>query len=79
MTDRFMNVIATLADEDLKVEALHRQPPGGQHVGTESGVRVTHIPSKLVAEADGDRSQHRNRAIAMDMILGGLTSPHFRK
>ena len=64
--------------EDLKVEVSQRNPPGGQHVGTESGVKITHLPSGLVAECKTERSQHRNKQIAMDMILGGLTSPHFR-
>ena len=64
--------------EDLKVEAYRRDPPGGQHVGTETGVTITHLPSGLSATCRTERSQHRNRSIAMDMILGGLTSPHFR-
>lgn len=64
--------------EDLKVEVSRRYPPGGQHVGTEQGVKVTHLPSGLVAECRTERSQHRNKAIALDMILGGLTSPHWR-
>lgn len=67
-----------IRDEDLKVEALRRRAPGGQQVGTESGVKVTHLPSGLIAECDTERSQHRNRSIAVEMILGGLTSPHFR-
>ena len=64
--------------EDLKVECL-RPFPGGQQVGTWSGIRVTHLPSGLTAECKTERSQHRNRQIAMDMILGGLTSPHYRE
>jgi protein subunit release factor A len=67
-----------LKPEDLKIEPLRRRPPGGQHVGVETGIRVTHLPSGLTAECDSERSQHRNRAIALDMILGGLTSPHAR-
>lgn len=64
--------------EDLKVEVARRNPPGGQHVGTETGIKITHLPTGLVAECRNERSQHRNRSVAMDMILGGLTSPHFR-
>ena len=67
-----------LRDEDLKFEVSRRSPPGGQHVGTETGVKVTHLPTGLIAECRNERSQHRNKAVAMDMILGGLTSPHFR-
>lgn len=63
---------------DLKVEAWSPRPPGGQQCGTSYGVKITHIPTGLVAICDTDRSQHRNRAIAMDMLMGGLTSPHFR-
>jgi len=68
-----------IRDEDLRVESIHPPSRGGQHVGTpHSKIRVTHIPSGLVAECDSDRSQHRNRQICLDMILSGLTSPHFR-
>ena len=68
---------AEISDADLRVEAL-RDPPGGQHVGSRTGVRITHLPTGLIAECETERSQHRNRSIALDMILGGLTSPHFR-
>ena len=66
-----------MGDEDFKVEVL-RKSQGGQHVGTWSGIRVTHLPSGLVAECETERSQHRNKQIALDMIMGGLTSPHYR-
>lgn len=66
-----------LDQNDIKVEVL-RRPPGGQHVGTEAGVRVTHLPTGLVAECKAERSQYRNRQIALDMLMGGLTSPHMR-
>lgn len=67
-----------LKDEDLKIEVVHPHPPGGQHVGTDTGVRVIHLPTGLTAECNIGMSQHRNRSVAMDMILGGLTSPHMR-
>lgn len=70
--------MSDIPDEDLKVEMVGRAAPGGQHVGSDPGVRVTHLPSGLTAEVKTDRSQHRNRQIALDMILGGLTSPHYR-
>lgn len=55
-------------------------PPsaGGQHVGSSRGLKVTHIPSGLIVICDTERSQHRNLAIAKDMIMGGLTSPYYR-
>lgn len=65
--------------EDLKIEAIRRSlGAGGQHVGAESCVRVTHLPTGLTAECKTERSQHRNKEIALDMIRGGLTSPHMR-
>lgn len=51
---------------------------GGQHFGTVSGVKIEHLPTGLVAISNTERSQHRNKNIAMDMLLGGLTSPHCR-
>ena len=67
-----------IKDEDLKVELIRPHGRGGQRVGADTGVRVTHLPSGLAAECDTERSQHRNRSIALDMILGGLTSVHYR-
>ena len=64
--------------EDLRVEVVRPYLPGGQHVGVYCGVKITHIPTGLVAICDTARSQFRNKKIAMDMLLGGLTSPEFR-
>jgi len=66
-----------ISASDLQIECL-RDPPGGQHAGVRSGVKITHIPTGLTAICETERSQHRNKQIAMDMILGGLTSKHFR-
>ncbi len=64
---------------DLLIERWPVVPVGGQHVGTgPNGVKITHLPTGLVAMCDTERSQHRNRTIALDMIMGGLTSPGFR-
>lgn len=64
---------------DLEIEIWPQRPPGGQHVGAgPRGVKITHIPSGLIAISDAGRSQHVNRQIAMDMLLGGLTSPKFQ-
>ena len=53
------------------------QCPGGQHAGTPaSKIRVTHIPTDIVAECGVSRSNHKNRTIAIGMIEAALTGPY---
>lgn len=63
--------------EDLKFETYDPRPPGGQRVGVSHGVKITHLPTGTVAVCMTARSQFRNKAIAMDMILAALTHPDF--
>lgn len=64
--------------ENLKMETYPPVQKGGQHVGSPTGIRIEHIPSGLVAICNIERSQHKNRAVAMDMLMGGLTSSSYR-
>ncbi len=65
---------------DIKTDTFRASGAGGQHVNkTESGVRFTHIPTGVVAASTQDRSQHRNRVIAMDMLKARLYELELRK
>ena len=71
------DIISLIEPEHLKIEC-DRHPPGGQHCGVLSGVTMTHLPTGISVHVDIERSQHRNRQIAEDAILGALTSPYMR-
>jgi peptide chain release factor len=54
---------------EVKVDAIRSSGPGGQHINkTNSAVRLTHTPTGMTVRVDSDRSQHRNRAIAMEQL-----------